>query len=698
MFSGEVAVVAREGALRAELAAQLARGRFRVLEVNSTAEAVRAFSPEAQVRVLLAIFTQEPSRDAVQELLDASRLDGLTTICAVRAPEDAAEVARLSALGLLEVFPLGAVDAPGLGAFVMSCVLREQARRRLVLENARVALERDLLTAMSVAVTRQEILQAFLQALLAWGATGAVCWERGAQGATRVMEVGVGLERSAVTELPLELSHPAVAALNEGESHWFETGAAARSAYPDFLPLSEQAAIACLPSAYDGEALEAVAVVFPSLPDDTARRMIERLCVRWGEALRRARTQTQLEQEREQERRLLAVIAHDLRSPLNTIVMSANLLLQAAPAPQVAEAAQRMWRAGRNGFQLVEDLLTFSQSHVGGVTLSRQERDVFALVSHCVSDARLRALKRRTVELELPSSEAMAWIDPVRIEQAVGNLISNALSYSPEGSVVRVRGSSDELAVYIDVENRGAALGPERIAEIFQPIKERSVSGERGSLGLGLFIVDKVMEAHGGRVWVERCEPEGVRFCLQVPRQPRSQDEKMALVSSPRPRPRRAPSKPFFEPGLLELKIQFRAEALHRVLQLWCEARGKERMPHPLSLDRSRLLAYLPDMISAEVSAGADGQPVFSWLRIGPRLERRLKGTLNSGLSAGAQGSHAQYQLYRQCYEQRRPTYDYLRERGASPFSFERLLLPMTRQREHSPSEILGLIVFSETR
>jgi hypothetical protein len=85
---------------------------------------------------------------------------------------------------------------------------------------------------------------------------------------------------------------------------------------------------------------------------------------------------------------------------------------------------------------------------------------------------------------------------------------------------------------------------------------------------------------------------------------------------------------------------------------------------------------------------------VFAWTSIGPRLERRLRGTLHAALSPRSVASAEMYASYLRCYGTRAPAYDYVRQRGPEPLCFERLLLPLARTRQQGPSEILGIVIF----
>jgi len=246
--------------------------------------------------------------------------------------------------------------------------------------------------------------------------------------------------------------------------------------------------------------------------------------------------------------------------------------------------------------------------------------------------------------------------------------------------------------VYIDVETRGERIEAPALALLFAPFERAAKLGERGSLALGQFVVGKIAVAHGGRVWAEPRNEGGLRLSMQLPKRAPAPD---AAIPRGAPRTARAPTPaPPHDRELSELNERVRSDALRQLLRLWWTARGEAELPHPWSIERRQLLALAPDIVQATVSLDDDGKPVFSWTSIGPRLERRLRGTLYADLASGEHHSREQYDCYLRSYTTRAPAYDYVRQRGAHPLSFERLLLPLARTREQGPSEILGIVLF----
>jgi signal transduction histidine kinase len=138
------------------------------------------------------------------------------------------------------------------------------------------------------------------------------------------------------------------------------------------------------------------------------------------------------------------------------------------------------------------------------------------------------------VELRRHGDLSGEW-DPDRLEQAIGNLVANAIRHAPPGTPVRLHAIGEEDLVRIQVENDGPAIPREAIASLFDPF-QAPVTGGAG-LGLGLFIVRTIVEAHGGRVDVESPTGAPVTFTVRLPRRrsPASRDAPAASVWRPIP-------------------------------------------------------------------------------------------------------------------------------------------------------------------
>jgi signal transduction histidine kinase len=211
------------------------------------------------------------------------------------------------------------------------------------------------------------------------------------------------------------------------------------------------------------------------------------------------------------QRRIMAVVSHDLRNPLTGILAAGWALGRGDAPPSTARLARRIVSAGRRMERLIRDLLDWSRLH-GGVPIRIQPREAdLGEVARRIADELGGARVR--VEAE---GDARAVFDPDRMEQVVANLLSNALRHSPPATAVRVRVVGGAREVRLEVENEGPEIPPDLHAELFQPFRQGPGSEGTG-IGLGLFIVRSLAEAHGGAVELEPA-PGRTRFVVRLPR------------------------------------------------------------------------------------------------------------------------------------------------------------------------------------
>jgi signal transduction histidine kinase len=222
--------------------------------------------------------------------------------------------------------------------------------------------------------------------------------------------------------------------------------------------------------------------------------------------------------------RMLGVVAHDLRSPLSAIKAAAQLLLD-FPLPQ--NKRDTLTRTIRDGAQMTlamtEDLLDVAAIEQGTIVLDPEACDLITLIEERLDLFRLTAQpKNITVEFRgLHNGHALppVWADKRRIGQALDNLVSNAVKFSPAQGVVTIALAAEDGQARLSVIDCGAGIPPEEIDGIFTPFKRastRPTAGER-STGLGLAIVKRLIEAQGGAVTVHSTPGAGSRFDLLLP-------------------------------------------------------------------------------------------------------------------------------------------------------------------------------------
>jgi signal transduction histidine kinase len=212
----------------------------------------------------------------------------------------------------------------------------------------------------------------------------------------------------------------------------------------------------------------------------------------------------------------IGVVGHDLRNPLSAIRTGAQILLQrdgldaaaVGVAGRIASSADRMSR-------MIDELLDFTRGRLGGgIQIRRSAADLAAVCREVVEELRA-ARPDRAVDLRV-SGDARGHWDTDRLTQLVSNLVGNALQHSAEGTRVEVRVTAADGQAAVTVMNQGAPIPADQIGRIFEPFRRAGQSGERSGLGLGLYICERIVSAHGGTIAVTST-PQQTAFEVRLP-------------------------------------------------------------------------------------------------------------------------------------------------------------------------------------
>ncbi len=234
-------------------------------------------------------------------------------------------------------------------------------------------------------------------------------------------------------------------------------------------------------------------------------------------AFRDITAQHELEEQRED---MLRAISHDLRNPLSAVLGQAQLLerrlekaglqRERANAEAIITGAQRMNR-------MIQDLVDAARLESRQLRLNLQPVDLCAFIPDLLE--RLEpVMETRRVRLQIPEGLPPVSADPDRLERILSNLLSNALKYSPPGSEVTVSAQQRGDEIVTSVSDRGPGIPPEDIPKLFQRYARTTVGeARRDGLGLGLYITKGLVEAHGGRIWVESQVGVGSTFSFTLP-------------------------------------------------------------------------------------------------------------------------------------------------------------------------------------
>ena len=218
---------------------------------------------------------------------------------------------------------------------------------------------------------------------------------------------------------------------------------------------------------------------------------------------------------------LIGVLGHDLRNPLSAIMMAAQLLIDTGNLPDAPRRlADKIVSNSERINRMIGDMLDLTRTRLGaGIPVMPRPVDMETVCRQSVEDFRVAHSARR-IEFAVVG-DARGLYDADRVAQVISNLLANALQYSLPESPVRVSLREEEAALVLEVNNQGQPIVPEVLQTIFVPF-QRGAQTDAGNLptsglGLGLYIVQEIMRAHGGTVAARSTADEGTTFSTRWP-------------------------------------------------------------------------------------------------------------------------------------------------------------------------------------
>ena len=216
---------------------------------------------------------------------------------------------------------------------------------------------------------------------------------------------------------------------------------------------------------------------------------------------------------------LISIISHDLKNPMASIKGYADLLLR--------RSARNPEDPNRRGLQVISDqivrmnglldkLLDISRISAERLRIERRPADLAQIVAHVVSDLRTTTGRQELI-LEGSEDACIGTFDVGRLTQAIEQVISNAIVYSPEGSPVIVRLERSPDKAIISVADRGIGIPAAAHERIFEPFFRANNAVGRSGMGMGLFVAQQILARHDGRIWSESAEGEGSTFTIALP-------------------------------------------------------------------------------------------------------------------------------------------------------------------------------------
>lgn len=220
---------------------------------------------------------------------------------------------------------------------------------------------------------------------------------------------------------------------------------------------------------------------------------------------------------------LVAVVSHDLKNPLGAIQLHASLIMRALPLGEegpwrrVQTYAERLQRSAERMNTLIRDLLDLSKIEAGRVTLDPRPEEAAELVEESLEALRpLAEQKRMTLTWQPPEQPMRVFADRDRVFQVLSNLLGNAIKFTQEGGTVHLRVAREGPQVRFSVQDTGPGISAELQPHLFNRYWRANRGAHEGS-GLGLYISKGIVEAHGGRIWVESEPGVGSVFHFTLP-------------------------------------------------------------------------------------------------------------------------------------------------------------------------------------
>jgi PAS domain S-box-containing protein len=414
-------------------------------------------------------------------------------------------------------------------------VERVVAVMRDVTERRRAEEWQRFLGDASTALGSSMELDAVLQAVAELAARSVADWcsiaVRGRGGDVRILAFAGGKpdgDGGAGVDGVRAVAQACAAELVTGEREPLLVGGArpadAFADHPHLRSLAEQGArsLMAVPLAPRGQRVGAIVLV--SLSRDYGKNDLaaaEELARRASIAIDNVQLYGEAQEALRAREDLLAIVSHDLRNPLGVVLASSALLLKSSLPPEKEERARRqveaIQRAGNRMNRLIRDLLDFASIQGGRLSVTLRAQDAKDIVDEvCEVLEPLATQKQQHLVRESPG-ELRVSCDHDRVIQLFSNVIGNAIKFTPDGGNITVRAVGDGERVRFAVVDDGPGIPADELPHVFDRYYQARRKNRDG-IGLGLSIARGIVEAHGGRIWVESEEGKGSSFLFELPR------------------------------------------------------------------------------------------------------------------------------------------------------------------------------------
>jgi len=423
---------------------------------------------------------------------------------------------------------MGSADGPS-AASSEQRALEAERRARAAAERHADRMQRlaRVATALSRAATGKDVAEVIVQeATEAIGADSGGVWmlEDDTLRLLALLPDPPGALRERFASFPVDSENPLCLAVRLGEPVWIESWSDFAQRFPESearvhaAPDPKPTAFGCLPLRFEQETLGGISFSFfrPHHFDADDRAFITVLAQHCAQGMERARLYERALEAIRARDDFLSVAGHELRTPLGALVLQTEYMLSATePFAAVRERSVPVLRSVRRLAKLADELLDVARIRGGRLRLELEPVELGALVREVAPRTAEGFGRTADLRITAPTPVEGRW-DPIRLEQVVANLVSNACKYG-DGKPIEVTVGRGPAGAELVIRDHGIGLSSTDQARIFERF-ERAVSPqEYAGLGLGLWITRQVVQAHGGQISVRSELGQGSEFRVQLP-------------------------------------------------------------------------------------------------------------------------------------------------------------------------------------
>jgi PAS domain S-box-containing protein len=335
-------------------------------------------------------------------------------------------------------------------------------------------------------------------------------------------------------------------------------------------------------------------------------------------AIENARLYDQLRDQDRRKDEFLATLAHELRNPLAPLRTGLNVLRFDVSAEQAARTHAMMERQLGHLVHMVDDLLDISRVTLGKITLKKERVDLRNVLDSALETTRsLVDAGGHHLAVRLPKQPLPLDVDPTRLSQVFANLINNAAKYTPDGGHIQISASADGTTLRVRVSDTGVGIPADMLPYVFDMFTQvgRSIERSQGGLGIGLTLVRRLVEMHGGSVVAEsQAAGQGSSFVVTLP---------LASTDAATPAPTETLAAPVASLRILVVDDNVdAAETLAMLLEL---AGNQTRVAHSGLVALDAASEFRPQVVFLDIGLpGLNGYEVARRLRVDAGLPRPL--------------------------------------------------------------------------